>query len=104
MRCYLMIIFFGPLSAIAKGVLQRPGFAPGSAFVEVLLGGSQRTRQIPFFAALQNDYITALDGVAVTSGPYDAVIYVTSEANVYKGQKESSSTCTASGFDCWQFF
>lgn len=55
------------------------------------------------FAALQNDYITALDGVAVTSGPYDAVIYVTSEANVYKGQKESSSTCTASGFDCWQF-
>lgn len=54
------------------------------------------------FAQLQSEYITALDGT--TSSPtYSGVVYVTSEQTVYKGELESSSTCTSSGFDCWQF-
>ena len=56
----------------------------------------------PLFAQLQSEYITALDGT--TSSPtYSGVVYVTSEQTLYKGELESSSTCTSSGFDCWQF-
>ena len=54
------------------------------------------------FAALQGEYITALDGTT-NSATFSGVVYVTSDQTVYKGELVSSTSCSTSGFDCWQF-
>ena len=56
------------------------------------------------FTELQTKYITAIDGVTVGgSSSYSGVAYVTSADAVYRGQLLNSSSCTTTGFDCWEF-
>ena len=58
----------------------------------------------PLFTNIQSSYVTDIDGISTPgSATTSGVAYIATETEVIKGELLNGSSCSTTGFACWQF-